>query len=57
MKIITDFSVLMRLARELGKARLSGDLERIEKAQKDHDEYYEICIKSDEMIIPRVDNF
>lgn len=57
MKIVTNFTTLMMLAQELGQARMSGDLDRIEKAQKKHDEYRDIVLLSDEMIIPRVDNF
>ena len=56
MKIVTNFTTLMMLAQELGQARMSGDLDRIEKAQKKHDEYRDIVLLSDEMIIPRVDN-
>lgn len=57
MKVVTNFSVLMRLAWELGQAKMSGDLERIVKAQKAHDDYRDIVLRSDEMVIPRVDNF
>lgn len=41
---ITDFGVLMRYASELGKAKQSGDIERIKQAQQKHDEYYELCV-------------
>ena len=34
MRIVTSFATLMQLAAELGQARLSGDAERIERAQK-----------------------
>ncbi len=42
-KIITFYSTLLHKARILGQARLSGDPERIDKAQKDHDEYADLC--------------
>ena len=49
VKIITSFTVLMQKAHELGKARLSGDAERIRVAEKDHQAYKELCLLSDEM--------
>lgn len=42
-KIITFYSTLLHKARELGQARLSGDADRIAKAQKAHDEYADLC--------------
>jgi len=51
MKIITSWQTLMKYAKELGQARLSGDEERIEIAQKRHDDYVEMCLKSDEMYL------
>lgn len=51
MRIVTSFATLMQLAAELGQARLSGDAERIERAQKAHDEYRDICLKADEMLL------
>jgi hypothetical protein len=42
-KIVTFYSTLLHKARELGQARLSGDPERIAKAQKAHDEYADLC--------------
>ena len=51
IKIITSFATLMHLAAELGQARLSGDAERIERAQRAHDEYRDICLKADEMLL------
>jgi hypothetical protein len=40
----------MRYAHELGKARLSGDVERIKSAERTHDNYVKICLEADEMI-------
>ena len=51
VKIITSFYTLMQYAHELGQARLSGDRERIEEAQKKHDEYRDVCLKADKMIM------
>ena len=42
----------MRLAHELGQARLSGDATAIAKAQEAHDAYRDLCLQSDEMLIP-----
>lgn len=49
LEIITDFRVLMLLAHELGKAKRTNDEELIKLAQKRHDEYKELCLKSDKM--------
>lgn len=49
VKVISSFSVLMQLASALGKAKLSGNQELIDAAQKAHDSYLEICKQSDEM--------
>lgn len=43
---VTHFGVLMRYASELGKAKRSGDTERIKLAQQKHDEYYDICVNN-----------
>lgn len=39
----------MQLAGALGQAKKSGNLATIEKAQKEHDEYRDLCLQSDEM--------
>jgi len=49
LRVVTSLKTLMILANELGKARLSGDPERIEEAEKKHDDYVEIIKKSDMM--------
>lgn len=51
MRIVASFATLMHLAAELGRARLSGDEERIERAQKAHDDYRDICLRADEMML------
>jgi hypothetical protein len=43
----------MMYASELGKAKKSGDKERIKKAQEQHDNYRDLCLRADEMIIPK----
>lgn len=43
IKVITFYSTLLHKARVLGKAKQSGDPEAIAKAQKDHDDYAELC--------------
>lgn len=52
LEIVTSWETLMIYARELGKARLSGDEQRIEEAQQKHDEYRDACLRSDRMIFP-----
>lgn len=42
-KVYTFYSTLLHKARELGQAKLSGDPERIAKAQAAHDEYADLC--------------
>jgi hypothetical protein len=51
MKIITSAITLLQYAKELGEAKKSGDKDRIEKAQKKHDEYKEMCLRSDYMCL------
>ena len=49
VKAVTDFRVLMYLASKLGKARLKGNPLEIDACKKEHDEYRDLCLKSDEM--------
>lgn len=51
MKIVTNFRVLMAKAHAVGQAKLHGTPEELEKAQKEHDEYKELCLLSDEMTL------
>ena len=51
MEIVTSWETLMMYAKELGQARLSGDEERIAEAERKHDEYRDICLKSDRMVL------
>lgn len=51
VRIVTNFAALMQLTAELGRARLSGDAERIERAQRAHDNYKDLCLKADEMLL------
>ena len=55
MKVVTNFSTLMKLAYELGKAKQSGGKERIAEAKERHDDYKDLCLSADEMVIPHVD--
>lgn len=43
VKTYVFYSTLLHKARVLGQARLSGDEERIAKAQEDHDAYVALC--------------
>ena len=49
VEVVTNFGHLLRLASALGKARKSGDEEKIKAAQEKHDEYKELCLKSYKM--------
>jgi len=51
VKVVTYFRTLCNKARALAEAKETGDPELIKKAQKDHDEYKELCLTSDELII------
>ena len=51
-KVICYWETLMRLASELGQARLSGDPDHIARAQARHDSYRDACLRSDEMVLP-----
>ena len=51
MKVITSFHTLMKYARALGEAELSGDQERIKIAKANHDNYKQACLEADEMSI------
>ena len=49
IEIVTDFRVLMRLARALGQAEKSGDQDAITKAKAEHDAYKDLCLRADRM--------
>ena len=53
IRLITSFSVLMRYAWELGDARLSKDAARIAAATRAHDDYRDMCLKSEMMLTHR----
>lgn len=50
IKVITNFSTLMRLAHALGQAKKNGDAAAIDHAQKAHDAYAELVRHADEMV-------
>lgn len=50
--MITTWNTLMSYAHELGQARLSGDNERIRKAEKAHEDYRQLCLKAEKMLLP-----
>ncbi|HPV24774.1 MAG TPA: hypothetical protein PLJ65_11415 [Casimicrobium sp.] len=49
IEIVTDFRVLMQLARAAGQAEKSGDKEAIAKAKAEHDAYKDLCLRADRM--------
>lgn len=51
VKIVTYMGTLMQYAHNLGQARLHGTPEEIEKAQRKHDSYRDLCLMADDVII------
>lgn len=58
MKTITVFGTLMKLAHKMAQAEirykqtlLTEDLELFEQAKLKHDNYHQLCLDADEMII------
>ena len=49
IEIVTDFRVLMQLARAARQAEKSGDKEAIAKAKAEHDAYKDLCLRADRM--------
>ena len=49
IEIVTDFRVLMQLARALGQAEKSGDQDAIAKAKAEHDAYKDLCLRAGRM--------
>lgn len=47
VKIVTDFRVLMQLSYNIKEAKKTGNKQEIEEAQKAHDEYKELILKSE----------
>jgi len=50
ISIVCSWTTLMRYAKALGDAKKSGDIDRICEAQKVHDNYRDLCLRSDRMI-------
>ena len=51
MEVVTYFHTLLRLAREEAEARLYGTEEEFREAAAKHEEYRQLCLKADKMII------
>ena len=51
VEVVTDFRVLMQLARTLGQAEKSGDKAAFAKAKADHDAYKALCLRADRMTL------
>ncbi|MBK8132626.1 MAG: hypothetical protein IPK48_07885 [Gammaproteobacteria bacterium] len=49
IEVVTDFLVLMQLARKMAQAEKSGDKDAFEKAKADHNAYKDLCLLSDKM--------
>lgn len=50
VRIVAFMATLMQLAGELGRARRSGDPERIAAAEAKHDAYQRVCLAADQLI-------
>jgi hypothetical protein len=50
VKIVTDFRVLLSLAKEASEAKIKNEPDWKEK-EKRHEDYRKICLESDEMRI------
>jgi hypothetical protein len=51
MEIVTSFKTLMILAKAAADAERRGDPQEIEKAVREHDEYRDLCLQSDRMML------
>ncbi len=51
LTIVTSFHTLMRYAKEEAEARKSGDIERLKKAIEKHEDYRQLCLKADKMLL------
>ena len=51
IEVVTDFRVLMQLARIMGQAEKSGDKAAFAKAKAEHDAYKDLCLRADMMIL------
>ena len=51
IKLVTNFGILMRLAKEESEAKKLGDKERIKKAEEEHESYRQLCLMADSMTI------
>lgn len=55
VEIVTSWVTLMHYAKLLGDARRSGYQKLIEETERNHDEYRDICLRSDKMIVGVID--
>ena len=53
IKVVINFGVLLRLARDLAIAEKSGDPKKIEEAKIAHDNYRSLVLDSDEIATGR----
>ena len=51
IEVVTDFRVLMQLARIMGQAEKSGDKAAFAKAKAEHDAYKDLCLRADLSLI------
>ena len=49
LRIVTCFGTLMQLAREEAKARLYGTPQEYVQAKAKHENYRQLCLRSDQM--------
>lgn len=51
IRVVTSFGTLMRLAKAVAEAKRGGDRDKIAEAVKAHEDYKQMCLKADEMLI------
>ena len=51
IEIVTDFRVLLQLARAVAQAEKAGDKDAIATAKASHQEYEALCLKADRMLL------
>lgn len=49
IKVVTNFGILMRFAK--AEAKKLGDKEKIKKAEEEHENYRQLCLIADSMVI------
>lgn len=51
IKVVTSFATLMKLAGKVGDAKKRGDTEALIQAEANLEDYRQLCLNADEMMI------